>query len=77
MAKVLNDNYNMNKIKQKILVFQTVFSKIPRIREKLAKKYILLSKPYNPDIRSLPSEIRRNVCYTNIELIIYLHTSAT
>ena len=38
MAKNLKDDYNMNKIKQKVLLFQTFFSKIPRIREKLAKK---------------------------------------
>ena len=29
---------NMNKTKQKVLLFQTFGSKIPRIREKLAKK---------------------------------------
>ena len=38
MAKNLKDDYNMNKIKQKVLLFQSFFSKIPRIREKLAEK---------------------------------------
>ena len=39
MAKFLKDDYNMNKIKQKVLspTFFNFFSKIPRIREKLAK----------------------------------------
>ena len=34
----LKDDYDMNKIKQKVVLFQTFSSKIPRIREKLAKK---------------------------------------